>query len=151
MSVTDRETGPLAPAGTASASPGRILVPYGQGRIRGLDADELGAHGAAMDRLVALGLPVVPGLTVPTGAAASLREPGTAEAAVDLVEQLSGRHIGDAARPCCCACRRARRPRSPDCRPTWPVSASPAAVSTTCAPSSAVRTRCTTCGPPPCA
>ncbi|WP_240496665.1 putative PEP-binding protein [Streptomyces torulosus] len=52
-----------------------------------------------MDRLVALGLPVVPGLTVPAGTSASLGEPGTAEAAVDLVEQLSGRRIGDAARP----------------------------------------------------
>ncbi len=74
-------------------------MPYGHGRIRGLGADELGAHGAAMDRLVALGLPVVPGLTVPAGTSASLGEPGTAEAAVDLVEQLSGRRIGDAARP----------------------------------------------------
>ncbi|MFJ4240529.1 putative PEP-binding protein [Streptomyces iakyrus] len=105
MSVTDREAGPLAQSGTPltpSGSPGasgQILVPYGQGRIRGLDADELGAHGAAMDRLVALGLPVVPGLTVPAGAAASLCEPDTAEAAVALVEQLSGRRIGDASRP----------------------------------------------------
>ncbi|MPY60491.1 putative PEP-binding protein [Streptomyces spongiae] len=123
MSVTDREAGPLAqagaplaPSGTSevseasgtsttsttsatSATSGRILVPYGQGRIRGLGADELGAHGAAMDRLVALGLPVVPGLTVPAGAAASLCEPDTAEAAVALVEQLSGRRIGDRARP----------------------------------------------------
>ncbi len=63
MSVTDREAGPLAQSEAASAAPGRILVPYGQGRSRGLDADELGAHGAAMDRLVALGLPVVPGLS----------------------------------------------------------------------------------------
>jgi pyruvate, orthophosphate dikinase len=42
-----------------------IFVPYGQGRARGLDGSELGAHGAELDRLVALGLPVVPGLTVP--------------------------------------------------------------------------------------
>jgi pyruvate,orthophosphate dikinase len=83
----------------AAEARGLILVPYGQGRIRGLGADELGAHGAAMDRLVALGLPVVPGLTVPAWTSASLCEPGTAEAAVDLVEQLSGRRIGDAARP----------------------------------------------------
>ncbi|MCL6732431.1 putative PEP-binding protein [Streptomyces neyagawaensis] len=95
MSVTDREAGPS----TAVEAPGRILVPFGQGRIRGLDADELGAHGAAMDRLVALGLPVVPGLTVPAGTSASLCDPGTAEAAVDLVEQLAGRRIGDRARP----------------------------------------------------
>ncbi|MGW0499520.1 putative PEP-binding protein [Streptomyces sp. NPDC003007] len=102
MSVADREAGPLAQSGAPLASsevPGRVLVPYGQGRIRGLDADELGAHGAAMDRLVALGLPVVPGLTVPAGASASLGEDDTAEAAVGLVEQLSGRRIGDVARP----------------------------------------------------
>ncbi|MFI5877320.1 putative PEP-binding protein [Streptomyces sp. NPDC051445] len=123
MSVTDRGAGPLAQSGgplapsaapgtpvapearvvsaasAASAPPGRILVPYGQGRSRGLDADELGTHGAAMDRLVALGLPVVPGLTVPAGAAASLCATDTAEAAVELVEQLAGRHIGDPARP----------------------------------------------------
>ncbi|CAM5412582.1 Crotonobetainyl-CoA reductase [Streptomyces violarus] len=102
MSVADRAAGPLAQSGAPlapSEAPGRVLVPYGQGRIRGLDADELGAHGAAMDRLVALGLPVVPGLTVPAGASTSLGEPGTAEAAVDLVEQLSGRRIGDAGRP----------------------------------------------------
>ncbi|PAZ10733.1 pyruvate, phosphate dikinase [Streptomyces sp. SA15] len=80
-------------------TPGRILVPYGQGRIRGLDADELGTHGMAMDELVALGLPVVPGVTVPAGDAASLCEPGTARAAVELVEQLAGRRIGEAGRP----------------------------------------------------
>ncbi|MER6786650.1 putative PEP-binding protein [Streptomyces sp. NPDC000658] len=102
MSVTDREAGPFARSEaprTPSEPPGRSLVPYGQGRIRGLDAAELGAHGAAMDRLVALGLPVVPGLTVPAGASASLCAPDTAGSAVDLVEQLSGRRIGDATRP----------------------------------------------------
>ncbi|MFC8194009.1 putative PEP-binding protein [Streptomyces sp. NPDC057298] len=109
MSVTDRAAGPHVQAEangarsrtplTPPGAPGRVLVPYGQGRIRGLDAHELGAHGAAMDRLVALGLPVVPGLTVPAGACASLGEPDTAEAAVGLVEQLAGRRIGDAARP----------------------------------------------------
>lgn len=95
MSITDRPAGTVAhPEAT-----GLALVPYGQGRIRGLDADELGAHGIAMDRLVALGLPVVPGLTVPTGSARALGEPGTAQAAVALVEQLSGRRVGDPARP----------------------------------------------------
>ncbi|MGY4737268.1 putative PEP-binding protein [Streptomyces sp. ATMOS53] len=102
MSVTDREAGPLAQSEasrTPSEAPSRSLVPYGQGRIRGLDAAELGAHGAAMDRLVALGLPVVPGLTVPADASASLCEHDTARSAVDLVEQLSGRRIGDPTRP----------------------------------------------------
>lgn len=95
MSITDRHSGTLAQTYT----PSHALVPYGQGRIRGLDAGELGTHGIAMDRLVALGLPVVPGLTVPAGSAASLCEPGTARAALDLVEQLSGRRIGDRSRP----------------------------------------------------
>ncbi|MFD8303769.1 putative PEP-binding protein [Streptomyces sp. NPDC059690] len=102
MSVTDRQAGPLAQSEasrTPSEAPGRSLVPYGQGRIRGLDAAGLGAHGAAMDRLVALGLPVVPGLTVPADASASLCEPDTARSAVELVEQLSGRRIGDPTRP----------------------------------------------------
>ncbi|MCX4854501.1 putative PEP-binding protein [Streptomyces canus] len=95
MNITDRRPGVDAP----QQVPGLALVPYGQGRTRGLDADALGTHGVAMDRLVALGLTVVPGLTVPAGAAASLGEPGTARAAVELVEQLSGRRIGDSARP----------------------------------------------------
>ncbi|MDH6437591.1 pyruvate,orthophosphate dikinase [Streptomyces sp. SAI-144] len=95
MNLTDRRPGVDAPQQT----PGLALVPYGQGRTRGLAADALGTHGVAMDRLVALGLTVVPGLTVPAGAAASLGEPGTARAAVELVEQLSGRRIGDSARP----------------------------------------------------
>ncbi|MCX5254373.1 PEP-utilizing enzyme [Streptomyces canus] len=95
MNITDRRPGVDAPQQT----PGLALVPYGQGRTRGLDADALGTHGVAMDRLVALGLTVVPGLTVPAGAAASLGEPGTARAAVELVEQLAGRRIGDSARP----------------------------------------------------
>ncbi|CAM5735839.1 hypothetical protein SAFG77S_08410 [Streptomyces afghaniensis] len=103
MSVADRAAGPLAAQSGAllepSEAPGRVLVPYGQGRSRGLDAGELGAHGAAMDPPVALGLPVVPGLTVPAGASASLGEPDTAEAAVGLVEQLAGRRIGDTGRP----------------------------------------------------
>ncbi|MFF4018609.1 putative PEP-binding protein [Streptomyces sp. NPDC001843] len=95
MNITDRPAGPP----TRASAPGHSLVPYGQGRIRGLDAGELGTHGIAMDRLVALGLPVVPGLTVPAGSADSLCEPDTARAAVELVEQLSGRRIGDHGRP----------------------------------------------------
>ncbi|WP_406171459.1 PEP-utilizing enzyme [Streptomyces canus] len=95
MNITDPRPGVDAPP----QAPGLALVPYGQGRTRGLDADALGTHGVAMDRLVALGLTVVPGLTVPAGTAASLDEPGTARAAVELVEQLSGRRVGDSARP----------------------------------------------------
>ncbi|MEU9324544.1 putative PEP-binding protein [Streptomyces canus] len=95
MNITDPRPGVDAPP----QAPGLALVPYGQGRTRGLDADALGTHGVAMDRLVALGLTVVPGLTVPAGTAASLGEPGTARAAVELVEQLSGRRVGDSARP----------------------------------------------------
>jgi pyruvate,orthophosphate dikinase len=81
---------------TASAA---IFVPYGQGRARGLDESQLGTHGVELDRLVALGLPVVPGLTVPVSAARSLAEPEVARSAIDLVQQLAGRHIGDPGHP----------------------------------------------------
>jgi pyruvate,orthophosphate dikinase len=76
-----------------------IFIPYGQGRARGLDQDELGNHGVEVDRLVALGLPVVPGLTVPIAHAASLGEVEVARVAVDLLQQLVGRHIGDLTHP----------------------------------------------------
>lgn len=76
-----------------------IFVPYGQGQARGLDGAQLGTHGVELDRLVALGLPVVPGLTVPVAHAASLAEPDVARAAVDLLEQLAGRSVGDLAQP----------------------------------------------------
>jgi pyruvate, orthophosphate dikinase len=75
------------------------FVPYGQGRARGLDETELGSHGVEADRLVAVGLPVVPGLTVPVSHAAALAGLDGAHAAVDLVQQLAGRHIGDPAHP----------------------------------------------------
>jgi pyruvate, orthophosphate dikinase len=76
-----------------------IFVPYGQGHGRGLDATELGTHGVELDRLVALGLPVVPGLTVPVSHAASLSRPEVARAAIDLLQQLAGRRSGDPAHP----------------------------------------------------
>src|SRR3984957_9170431 len=70
-----------------------IFVPYGQGRGRGLDATELGAHG------VELGLPVVPGLTVPVSHATSLARPEVAQAAIDLLQQVAGRQFGDPEHP----------------------------------------------------
>jgi pyruvate,orthophosphate dikinase len=76
-----------------------IFVPYGQGRGRGLDVAELGVHGAELDRLVALGLPIVPGLTVPVSHAASLARPEVAQAAIDLLAQVAGRRFGDPAHP----------------------------------------------------
>ena len=76
-----------------------IFVPYGQGRGRGLDATELGVHGVELDRLVALGLPVVPGLTVPVSHATSLARPEVAQAAIDLLQQVAGRGFGDPAHP----------------------------------------------------
>jgi pyruvate,orthophosphate dikinase len=76
-----------------------IFVPYGQGRGRGLDATELGVHGVELDRLVALGLPVVPGLTVPVSHATSLARPEVAQAAIDLLQQVVGRRFGDPAHP----------------------------------------------------
>jgi pyruvate,orthophosphate dikinase len=84
---------------TGAEAVSMTFVPYGQGRGRGLDATELGAHGVELDRLVALGLPVVPGLTLPVSHAASLARPEVARAAIDLLQQLSGRQVGDPAHP----------------------------------------------------
>jgi pyruvate,orthophosphate dikinase len=76
-----------------------IFVPYGQGRARGLDETELGSHGVEVDRLVALGLPVVTGFTVPVSHAATLAEPEVARAAVAMLQQLAGRRVGDPTHP----------------------------------------------------
>ena len=84
---------------TGTEAVSTIFVPYGQGRGRGLDAMELGAHGAELDRLVGLGLPVVPGLTVPISHAASLVRSDVARAAIDLLEQVAGRKFGDPTHP----------------------------------------------------
>ena len=84
---------PGAPAPTAR------LVPYGQGRVRGLGPEELGVHGDQMDRLVALGLPTVPGLTAPVSRARELTDVAVAREAVDLVEELTGRTVGSVERP----------------------------------------------------
>ncbi|HEU5265552.1 MAG TPA: PEP-utilizing enzyme, partial [Jatrophihabitans sp.] len=75
------------------------FVPYGQGRARGLDDTELGQHGVDLDRLVALGLPVVPGLTVPASHAESLTHVDVARHAVGLLQQLAGRQIDDRTHP----------------------------------------------------
>ena len=72
-----------------------MFVPYGQGKARGLDDAELGTHGVEVDRLVALGLPVVPGLTLPVSQAELLTDPAVARAAVDLLQQLAGRRFDD--------------------------------------------------------
>jgi pyruvate,orthophosphate dikinase len=84
---------------TPTESAARFLVPYGEGRDRGLDEAELGTHGVELDRLVRLGLPVVPGLTVPVSHAASLARPEVAKAAIDLLRQTSGRSLDDPADP----------------------------------------------------
>jgi pyruvate,orthophosphate dikinase len=84
---------------TGTEAVSAIFVPYGQGGGRGLDEMELGTHGVELDRLVALGLPVVPGLTVPISHAASLVRPDVAGAAVSLLQQLAGRHLGDPGHP----------------------------------------------------
>ena len=76
-----------------------FLVPYGQGGARGLGVDEIGEHGVQFDRLVALGLPTVPGVTVIAGSSRLLCEPVAAERAVQLVEELAGRKVGDPRRP----------------------------------------------------
>src|SRR5215204_5073952 len=84
-----------------AAVPVRVasLVPYGQGRVRGLGPDELGVHGDQMDRLVALGLPTVTGVTVPVSRARELADVGLAREAVDLVEELTGRSVRSTDRP----------------------------------------------------
>ncbi len=84
---------------TGTEAVATIFVPYGQGRGRGLDVTELGVHGVELDRLVALGLPVVPGLTVPVSHAASLGRPEVAQAAIDLLAQVAGRRFGDPEHP----------------------------------------------------
>jgi pyruvate,orthophosphate dikinase len=76
-----------------------IFVPYGQGRARGLEEAELGSHGVEVDRLFALGLPVVHGFTVPVTHAPTLAEPEVARAAVEMLQQLAGRQMGDPTHP----------------------------------------------------
>ena len=80
-------------------SRGTVLVPYGQGRVRGLGPAELGVHGDQMDRLVALGLPTVPGITLPVQAARDLTDPSVARQVVDLMEELVGRRVGEGTQP----------------------------------------------------
>ena len=75
------------------------IVPFGQGRVRGLGAEELGVHGDQMDRLVALGLPTVAGVTAPVSRSAELTDVDAAREAVDLVEELTGRRVGSLDRP----------------------------------------------------
>ena len=57
---------------TSTRTTSAYFVPYGQGQARGLDVHELGSHGVELDRLVALGLPVVPGLSIPASHAQAL-------------------------------------------------------------------------------
>ncbi|HEX6358761.1 putative PEP-binding protein [Actinophytocola sp.] len=75
------------------------FVPFGQGRARGMDARALGTHGRQVDELISLGLPTVAGVTVPVAEVASLTEPDTAGAVVELLQQLSGRTAGHGERP----------------------------------------------------
>ncbi len=75
------------------------FVPYGQGHARGMSTIDLGTHGVQMDSLVGLGLPTVPGLTIPVASAAELTNPEVASQAVTLVEQLAGRRVGDPHHP----------------------------------------------------
>lgn len=102
----------------------RIAVPHGQGRARGLGAADLGVHGVEMDNLVGLGLPVVPGLTIPVGAGEELANRETAGVAIDLLEKLAVRGIWPAVRT-------ERRPMLMHlgCSAAVPVSALPPAIS----------------------
>lgn len=102
----------------------RIAVPHGQGRARGLGPADLGVHGVEMDNLVGLGLPVVPGLTIPVGAGEELANRETAGVAIDLLEKLAVRGIWPAVRT-------ERRPMLMHlrCSAPVPVSALPPAIS----------------------
>ncbi|WP_239381399.1 putative PEP-binding protein [Frankia sp. CIT1] len=86
---------------TASSSPfpGVPLIPYGHGHVRGLDAAELGTHGMEMDSLVRLGLPTVPGLTIPASRAGDLTDTAVARGAVELLSALASRRVGQSERP----------------------------------------------------
>lgn len=75
------------------------LVPFGQGLARGMDARQLGTHGARIDELVSLGLPTVAGLTAPTADSEGLTGIGAATAAVELLTQLARRPVGTGERP----------------------------------------------------
>jgi pyruvate,orthophosphate dikinase len=75
------------------------FVPYGQGHGRGLTAAELGTHGVEMDGLVGLGLPTVPGITIPVASSIGLSDPNIAARAIELVEELTNRRVGDAEHP----------------------------------------------------
>jgi pyruvate,orthophosphate dikinase len=87
------------PAPSGPSAPIARIVPFGQGRVRGLGPEELGTHGDQMDRLVALGLPTVSGLTAPVSRARELTDVAAAREAVDLVEELTGRKVGSVDRP----------------------------------------------------
>ena len=75
------------------------FVPYGQGAPRGLTAAEIGTHGEEADRLVGLGLPTVPGITIPVQHAAELADPELARTAIALLGQVSLRRLEDEDRP----------------------------------------------------
>jgi len=75
------------------------FVPYGQGHARGLSAAELGTHGVEMDGLVGLGLPTVPGITIPVSRSLELADPGVAAVAIELVEELANRRMNDPQHP----------------------------------------------------
>lgn len=75
------------------------FVPYGQGAPRGLTAVDIGTHGEEADRLVRLGLPTVPGITIPVQHAAELTDPDVARAAIALLGQVSLRRLEDEDRP----------------------------------------------------
>lgn len=81
---------------TAASSP---FVPFGQGQPRGLDAAEIGTHGEHIDRLVRLGLPTVPGITIPLSRTPQLAKPEVAAEAIDLLQQIALRRLDDRDRP----------------------------------------------------
>lgn len=83
MSPTTRQ-GPIDDVG---------LVPFGSGLQRGLDARSLCTRGLELETLAGLGLPVGAGLTIPVPNVPGFTSPDRAKAAMNLLEDISGREI----------------------------------------------------------
>ncbi len=75
------------------------FIPFGKGREAGFDLPVLGVVGVELERLAALGLPLMPGVTATPAGARTLADIGSARAAIEVVEELAGRRVGDPEQP----------------------------------------------------
>ena len=69
------------------------LVPFGRGIERGLDTRSLCTRGIELETLAGVGLPVGAGLTIPVPNVPGFTSSDRAKAAMNLVENISGREI----------------------------------------------------------